>query len=234
MKVKTIGVIRKFKRPIKSIKEDIKRWGFKSSNTNPDMIICLGGDGTFLHAERKFPGIPKILIRESLICKKCGDQSLSGLLEHIKYNSYKILEFNKIEARINGTKQPLIATNEINLRNKNLTEALRFNVEINNKPLKETVIGDGAVIATLYGADAYFRAITKKTFKSGMGLAFNNPTANLKPKFLKSNDKILIEIARSKGTIAADNNPNHYTVQKGDKILIKKNPQKSRIVKFGH
>ena len=44
---------------------------FVIDTEHPEMVICYGGDGTLLFGEREYPGIPKILVRNSKVCFLC-------------------------------------------------------------------------------------------------------------------------------------------------------------------
>src|SRR3989344_1002650 len=87
---------------------------FKTEKRKPDFVVCYGGDGTILYAERLYPGIPKIAFRNNSICKQCGlsgtpgihiaeqkvycDSCLAKAIEKMKCGRFEILEFIKVEA----------------------------------------------------------------------------------------------------------------------------------------
>ena len=54
--------------------------GFEYEEKLPDIVISYGGDGTFLRAERKYPGVIKALFRYSNICKKCHNLPINHAL----------------------------------------------------------------------------------------------------------------------------------------------------------
>ena len=51
------------------VKKNLATAGFELVKKNPDFIICYGGDGTVLFSERKFPGVPKLIIKSSRACR---------------------------------------------------------------------------------------------------------------------------------------------------------------------
>jgi len=53
----------------------LKSLGFEMVKSNPDVIISFGGDGTLLSAEREYPGVPKLPIRNSQFCHKCAEHA---------------------------------------------------------------------------------------------------------------------------------------------------------------
>ena len=78
MKVKIFG------KNISEVEGLVKKAGFSIDLDNPDYIVTYGGDGTLMHAEALFPGIPKIILKNSLICKKCSVFSNEEVLERVK------------------------------------------------------------------------------------------------------------------------------------------------------
>ena len=53
------------------VKKILLKKRFSVIERNPDFILCYGGDGTVLFSERKFPEVPKLVVKRSNICKKC-------------------------------------------------------------------------------------------------------------------------------------------------------------------
>jgi len=196
---------------------------------NPDIVITLGGDGTFLVAERDFPGVPKLLVRDSKICNKCDWDGLEPVLERLAISKYEVQEFNKLEARANG--KVLLAANDIVIRNTYPTHAIRFIVKVDGKEVDDELIGDGIVVSTAFGADGYFYSITKERFQKGIGIAFNNVTRKRKPLMVEGGT-IEIKITRGHGMLAADNNPKMVEVKEGDEIVINLSKEKARVVKL--
>ena len=85
-------------------KKEIENYGFKYSENNPDIVISLGGDGTYLRSERKFSGIPKLIVRYNSICKKSEINNLNKALKKLKKGKYKIKNNIKLETKIRRKK----------------------------------------------------------------------------------------------------------------------------------
>jgi len=232
MKIGKIGIVRKYYRTIKPILEDVKKAGFRHSQEDPDVVLCIGGDGTYLTAERLYPSIPKILIRESHTCRKCEDASVMAILDRLKKGDFRIEEHSKLEARISGRKRVLLASNDIVIRNRLVTRAIRFNVSVDRKPIGDTIIGDGIIASTPFGSEAYFFSVAKTTFSKGFGLALNNPTIPREPLLLGKSSEVLVELARNAAFVSADNDPYFTTVHPGDRITIRLSSKKARILRF--
>ena len=97
-------------------KKEIKKLGLDYGKDNPDIIISLGGDGTYLLSEHKFPGVPKLLVRDSRICYKCTADLFDNVIEKIGHKKFEIEEHTKLDATIGDN--TFLATNEITIRNK--------------------------------------------------------------------------------------------------------------------
>ncbi len=207
-----------------------KKAGFTYDEKKPDLVISYGGDGTFLWAERKYPGIAKALFRYSKVCKKCHNLPIDHALSLIKKKKYKIITHNKLEARVDKT--TLLATNDIVVRNAMPTHAIRFKLEINGKKINEEFIGDGIVAATPFGSTAYFHSITKKTFEKGIGIAFNNTTVLQKPLLLPEKARVLLTLTRGEAFVVGDNEPRMIVLTPGKSVTIKTSQQKAKLLSF--
>ena len=212
--MKKIGVVSRESSLIPEIKKKIKEYGF-SFNVKPDIVLSIGGDGTFLVAERKYPEIPKILIKYNSICRKCAAFDIDHILKSLKDGNYKINEIKKLEASCKNKK--LQAVNDIIIRNKKQYAALRFSLRVDGKDIGN-FIGDGIVAATSFGSTAYFHSITRKNFDKGFAIALNNPTE--KHEAISFKEKVEMKIIREKATISADNNEDIITASEGGTITI--------------
>ncbi|MEK6826565.1 MAG: hypothetical protein AABX90_02970 [Nanoarchaeota archaeon] len=222
-----IAIVNKGKYSSVDLKKELKKSGFKIVNKNPDIVFSVGGDGTFFISERKSPGIPKVLVRDSKTSKLCTNEPSKTILKKIKNKDYKIEKLIKLQAR------NLIAVNDIIIRNKNQYEALRFNLKINNKKYKNEFIGDGIIISTPYGSSGYFSSITKKCFKEGnIGIAFNNSTCPVNPIIVKDNSVIEMKINRNVAIVSADNKHKTITLRPKSKIKIKKSNNCALVIKL--
>ncbi|MBT3407256.1 hypothetical protein HN415_01090, partial [Candidatus Woesearchaeota archaeon] len=171
--MKSYQIIGHNKKSVESLKKLLKRLGFKYEKKDPDMIISLGGDGTFLYSERKFPGIPKLLIKDSQVCSKCQNLKFDEIFMKILLKNYIILEHSKLVATFN--KKKYLATNDFIIRNKTPTHAIRYQVTVDEKETL-VIIGDGVVISTPFGSTGYYNSITRTNFNQGIGIAYNNTT----------------------------------------------------------
>ena len=72
----------------KGIEREVARAGLKISRKNPDIVLCVGGDGTFLYGEQVYPGVPKLLIKHR--CKSCKKHKFGQILDRLKKGAFTI------------------------------------------------------------------------------------------------------------------------------------------------
>ncbi len=209
------------------LKEEIENHEFKYSENKPDIVISLGGDGTYLRSERKFPGFPKLIVRYNSICKKSEIDNLNKALKKLKKGKYKIKNNIKLETKIKRRK--ITCVNEFSVRNRYATTALRFYVWINDKRLDE-IIADGVVVSTPFGSTGYYKSMGGKKFDKGIGIGFNNPTKRMKNLIVSENSKVEIKVVRGDAVFNADNNPQVILLQRSEIIKIRKSKNIARLV----
>jgi NAD+ kinase len=223
--MKSIHIIGKNFENVETIKKRLSEEGYAYSEENPDLVITFGGDGMFLIAERMFPQVPKLLIRDSVVGNKCHDIDPIEAIKKYCSGKYLLEETRKLKATHKGRFEfrELIGINDIVIRNSLPTEAIRFKCRINKSEWSDILIGDGLVISTPYGSTkgAYFYSITQKSFDKGIGIAFNNTTEKKEHQVLEESDEIEIEIVRGIGVIVSDNNRDYVNLEAGDKIKVR-------------
>ena len=99
---------------------------FVIDTEHPEMVICYGGDGTLLFGEREYPGIPKILVRNSKVCFLCVGGGDISILQSVLDDEYTVKEYMKIEAVAHN--QHMTALSEVVIGHKRINTALRFRV----------------------------------------------------------------------------------------------------------
>lgn len=207
----------------KNIEPLVKDLGFEIVNSNPDIVISYGGDGTLLASERLYPGIPKLPIRDSLVCKKCPDHGEKVLLQNLLKDKLKLKEYKKLETTF--FYQTLTALNDFVIRNAQPMHAIRFQAT----GTKKLLIGDGIVLSTPFGSTGYFKSITGETFERDWGLAFNNITEKEPPIFLKDEETIIFKLIRGNATLSFDNNPDIFRIDEGSELQFKLSDQVAKI-----
>jgi len=229
-----IAIISKSKKDLPEIKRLLKEQGFSFSTKKPEMVICHGGDGTLLIGEHKYPGVPKIALRNSLTCIKCDDVPLKEVFKKIINKEFFIEEHKKLEVNIysKNKKNNMVCLNDFILRNSNISRAIRFSLKINDKTIHRLIIGDGLVVSTPFGSTAYFKNITKTSFKEGFGLAYNNTNLREKTLFLDDDDVIELELIRGPADASADHQLHPKQLDEKARIIINKSKEIAKIIRL--
>lgn len=211
-----------------NIQELLEKKGFNVIQDNPDFVVSFGGDGTVMKSESAFPGIPKIILKNSLICKKCSPLSNEEVLNKVLAGDYVIENLIKLEAVVRN--KVLIGFNEVMVHNRDPRSGIRYSLIINGKKMEKEIIGDGIVVATPYGSTGYYRSITDSFTEVGIGVAFNNSTEQADHMVLKDDSIIEFHISRGPAEVYADNHHECVEINDGDVVLIKKSKETAKIV----
>ncbi|MEI7480594.1 MAG: hypothetical protein WCJ59_03115, partial [bacterium] len=141
--------------------------GFDLVYLDPEFVASCGGDGTLMKSEHVFPGVPKIVLRSSRICKKCHQLTNEEVLQRIRDGKYKTEEYFKVIAKVND--KEVIGFNEIIVHNKDPRQAIRYEIFINNVRIGGEIIGDVDVVSTPFVSNGYYRSMTDCFFEVGIG-----------------------------------------------------------------
>lgn len=226
--------------------------GVKIVQSNPDAVVSWGGDGTILKSEHLYPGVPKLCTRDCAECASCGKSRhmsreaaagsgkwvclncLEPVFRRAVLGEYSLREEIKLEgiASMSGRPFRVEALNEVQLHNSDPSEAIRFEVVLNGKTVAKNCISDGLVVSTPYGATGYFHSITGKSFREGVGVAFNNPTVPHSPIIIgKSGDfELRGKLLRGDALFLGDNNPAVAHLRPGDGFFVRLSKRPARFV----
>ena len=189
--------------------------------------ICYGGDGTLLGAERDYPGLPKVPIRRAPEGERRYHKALCTILERVATGRATETRLPKLLASCGLHR--LLALNDVVIKNRHVTAAVRFRVEIDGIAHFGEIVGDGMVAATPFGSSAYYRSITNSVIHVGVGLAFNNCTEPVNHLVLGETSRIRAMIIRGPAELAVDNNPKLLPLVEGDTVLIHQAPEEAIV-----
>jgi len=197
--------------------------------TAPELVISYGGDGTLLGAERDFPGIPKLALRDHTHDPRCEKHSSSQALQAFFQGETRSESYVKLLAKTaNGEER--IALNDIVIgRQMHPLSAIRCRVSQDGNLIQPQVIADALVIATPYGSTGYFHSITRGSFQTGIGLAYSNAVDGQGFEIFHEQAKLDIEILRGPAIVQAGNNPDALNLQDGDHLTVSLAPTPATI-----
>ena len=140
------------------------KYGFVFDNDNPDIVIHIGGDGTFIRAvhhyidrinEIKFVGIKAGTLGFFYDFDK---SDLNNILDIIKNDEYKLYSYKLIEGNVvfENNNKKFYAINELRIESPFRT--LICDVKINNE-LLEKFRGNGLNVSSSLGSTAYNKSL---------------------------------------------------------------------------
>jgi NAD+ kinase len=201
---------------------------------NPDLVICYGGDGTLLTAERKWPGVPKAPIRNSRRGKRMIGRPPDEVIARIAAGNLHRNEYIKLSCTLTSKKRDTMFTamNEFNVHMATVNSAVRFNITFDDEPYDSgrELLGDGFVVCTPFGSTAYFKQITRGILYSGLGIGFKFPSDQLNHIVVPDATTIRARILRGPAVLAFDNAPEYVRIEQGDELLIHKHLQPAIIL----
>jgi len=198
---------------------------------NADLVITIGGDGTFLKTAHHVYDIPILGINAEPGMKEgfftcCHKYNYKKKLKAVLEGKYKILDLLRLEGRLNNKKLP-IALNEYFIGCKKPYHMSEYYLKIRNK--RELQRTSGLLIGTPAGSYAWIKSAHGKN----MSLASRNYQfvarepyhGNLvKQRILKGilrhNEKVQVVSKMPRGMVVVDSLPKEYKFSYGDKLIV--------------
>lgn len=202
----------------------------KLVRTKPDFVLCYGGDGTLLYAEREHPGVPKVMIRNSRVCAKCARETRETILALLTEGKYFLQTHQLLEAKIGSN--TLYGLNDIIIGHAAINTSLRYQVQLNGEQYGNEYIGDGVIVSTPLGSTGYYQSVTQSTFQDGLGIAFNNTVHIIGHLVVSESTEIKIKVNRGPAVVVADNAKKFIEMDKGAVAVIKQSHRSTDIVYF--
>jgi NAD+ kinase len=210
---------------------------FEVVESDPELVVCYGGDGTLLSAELEWPGIPKLPIRNSRHGVRCIPHPPDEVIDRLANKRLMRNSFMKIECRVHRDDRPdpehtLTAMNEFNVHMGIINSAVRLKVWINDEAFAEEaeIIGDGVVVSTPFGSTAYYNQITRGIFHAGLGIAFKNTTELTSHLVVPDDVSIQVLITRGPAVLAYDNCQDYIDLGEGDRLMLVKHAKPATIL----
>lgn len=196
----------------------------------PDFVLCYGGDGTLLFAERLYPTIPKVMIRHSRVCQLCARLARETIIRLLVHGQYSVVEQPLLETTYR--RQTLYGINDIMVAHGQVNTGLRYHLWLNGEPFADELLGDGVVVATPLGSTGYYQSITRSTFQQGLGIAFNNSIFSISNIVVPEDTVVKVRVDRGPGLIAVDNNDHLIPLRTHDTVTIQRSHRSTYVVYF--
>ena len=125
-----------------------------------DLLIVLGGDGTFLSAAHEFEKyhIPFLGLNLGRVgyLTECDIENCFTIIDKVLNNEYSVSEKTLLEVQIstNDNYQKFNAFNEVVIHRGNSLKMLKFDVKVKDD-FMDTFYADGVLVSTSMGSSAY-------------------------------------------------------------------------------
>jgi NAD kinase len=133
-----------------------------------DLIITIGGDGTFINSCAKIHS-QKIIGINSEPRKSIGGlarfmpSDIIKLCQNIAANDLTVEKWDRLSARINGEELPFWAINEILVTKPSIYQTSKLHIEIGET--KGFCYGNGIIVATQRGSTAFYHSASGLPFE---------------------------------------------------------------------
>ncbi len=213
MKIRLLG------KNLDDIRPLLRELGFEETTGECELIVTHGGDGALLGAEREFPGVPKLPLRDAATARPCPEHDARTRLEKFLRERPEPVKLPKLEGCFEG--HALYGINDVFLHRALPTSALRYRVSIDGEPFGEEIVGDGVGLSSVHGSTAYYRSITHSIFRVGVGLSFSNSTEEVDHMVLAPDSTVNIRVTRGPAVLVADNTPRGIDVAEGGTVEMR-------------
>ena len=213
MKIRLLG------KNLDDIRPLLRELGFEETTGECELIVTHGGDGALLGAEREFPGIPKLPLRDAATATPCPEHDARKRLEKFLRERPEPVKLPKLAGSFAG--QTLYGINDVFLHRALPTSALRYRVGIDGEPYGGEIVGDGVGLSSVHGSTAYYRSITHSIFRIGVGLSFSNSTEEVDHMVLEPDSTVNVKVTRGPAILVADNTPRGIAVAEGGVVTMR-------------
>ncbi len=158
----------------KQVKEELQKNGWKYNKKNPELVICVGGDGTLLYAVHKYIQLVDKIKFVAIHTGTLGfftdytDKEVSLCIDDILHKEPQVISSPLLKIEVIGiTHRIAYALNEMRIENIKKTQVL--DVVIDNEYF-ETCRGSGICLSTQAGSTAYNRSLKGAVIDTGLSL----------------------------------------------------------------
>ena len=242
--MKTLGIYAKQNDRSLSVKEKLvsllKRENFIINDDNPEIVISIGGDGTFLRAVHHYLNQNIIMVGINAghlgFYSEFDDTELELLVKCLKEENYDIKEHRLLRAEISSETDSrcIYALNEIRIENPFHT--LIADVYLDDDHL-ETFRGNGLVVSSSVGSSAYNKSLGGAVIDTDLDVLElteiaaiqNNIFRSLNSSYIASGNKV-IKFAGNFNEVVVGYDFETFHLEKANIILLTLSEKKISII----
>jgi NAD+ kinase len=222
---------------------DERALGVASQLQKTNIVVTLGGDGTFLAGGRLAAprGIPLLgvnLGRLGFLTEIEEDQLESGLVRFLE-GRYRIEERTILQVQLlRGTRTvaKAIGLNEVVVNRAEEARMLRIEIDVGGQGVG-VIDADGAIVATATGSTAYSLAaggpILEPTLRDLLLVPMNPFALTVRPIVFPPAQDITLAILRGPAEMRVDGGRRGRAVATDDKVRVGAHPRRLKVIRFG-
>ena len=199
---------------------------------NADLVITVGGDGTFLRTSHHLVKTPILAVSSGAryneaFFSRASRNDFSHKLKLILQGRFRMAKLARLQVSINGRKIPLLAVNEVFIGNKLPYHTSRYELDIGNH--SEFQKSSGILITTKKGSTGWAKSAAKKKLSipnGGFGYVVRESYSGrlTKPTLvygsLSGEKKIRIKSRDYNGIVVVDSYEKEFSFLDGDRLEV--------------
>ena len=213
---------------------------FKEFETTPDLIIIVGGDGTFLSGARCYApqNIPLLGVNSGNLgfLTQMSPDYMERNIEKLYSGDYRIEERLMLKAvdDISNPTKIFTAMNDIVIKRGALSRPVVLSVYVKDHKVND-FLGDGLIVSTPTGSTAYNLSVGGPIIIPGMGVIVLSPISShslaLRPIVIPDDQIVKIVITNKPEISYLNADGQEYTeLSEGDVIYVMKSPHKAKLI----
>ncbi|NDV57847.1 NAD kinase [Bacteroides sp. 519] len=227
---------------VSELKLNIKATGlFDENNFDADMVICIGGDGTFLKAANRVgrKGIPILGINTGRLgfLADVSPEEIESTIDDIYQQHYTIEEKSVIQLVCEDNKilqTSPYALNEIAVLKRDSSSMITIHTSINGENLI-TYQADGLILATPTGSTAYSLSVGGPILVPQLNAITITPVAphslNVRPVVIRDDWEITLDIESRNHSFLVAIDGRNETLKDSNILTIRKADYMIKVVK---
>lgn len=211
---------------------------------NRDLIIAIGGDGTFLRAAHHIGSTPVLAVSSDIRYNEAfyAQATPANFVRKFKMllkGKFKIRKLPRLQVKLNGSYLQLMAINEVFVGSRHPYHTSRYWITIHGK--KEFQKSSGVLITTRTGSTGWAKSAYKKSLniqKNGFGYVVREPyigrltKSKLLGGTLPRKDVVKITSSLHEGIVVIDSSEKVHKFTNGDKLEVKISKQPLNYVEI--